>query len=425
MQEAHEVEAQRSLPGEREWLRSALVTDQDGILTATRARLVRLAHARGMDPQVIDDVVQETLLEAWSHLDRLRSLTGFAPWIDEICRNVCRRTNRKQQHALLYHLPTAVLFAVEEGEGSVQEEDLVEVRAPESFDPVEELSRQDLTRLLDRALGALSPASRQVIELCDLVELPRAEVAVRLHLSSGALDTRLHRARHHLRQVLSGPLRGEAEGYGVVLDDAPEEGWQATRLWCPTCARRRLEGCFVHPDDLGGPNLHLRCPDCSRRLGRDTAHSMGLVSLTGLRSFRPAWKRTMQGLAERVTEALSHEKQPCLNCGKPALFTVESGSTETSLPAGAHSFWIRSVCAHCGECISPDDPFPSADQLIYWAHPRTRQFLLLHPRWMSSPGQEIEHEGTQAISFHLSDLEGADGVTVVVDRARLRILTLS
>jgi RNA polymerase sigma factor (sigma-70 family) len=411
------------LPGEREWLRSALLTDQDGVLTITRRRLAGIARARGMEAQIVDDVIQETLLEAWSHLDRLRSPAGFHPWVDEICRNICRRVHRaRQQDALRYAPAQHGTGALDEAPGAESDDALLDLPAPARSDPFEELSQRDLTSLLDRAIGVLPQVTRQAVELSYLIDLPRAEVAARLRLSQGALDTRLHRARAQLRQALNGPLRAEAEAYGLALDEVPTEQWQATRMWCPLCARRRLEGYFVQADGAAGPNLHLRCPDCSRRDGRDTAHSMGLVSLAGLRSFRPAWKRVMQGLSERVTQALADEAHPCLSCGKLALFTVHAAGA--TAPPGAPAYWIRAECAHCGPDVDlgPDTCLPSVDQLVYWSDPRARQFLLRHPRCVSSQGPEVERDGTGALTFHLSDLDGADRLTVVARRETLRVL---
>ncbi len=96
---------QQGLPGELQRLKLALLTDQNGMLTETRLRLARIAQARGVDTNAIDDVVQETLLEAWSHLGRLSSPAGFHAWIDEICRNVCRRYARSRQANLLRYVP--------------------------------------------------------------------------------------------------------------------------------------------------------------------------------------------------------------------------------------------------------------------------------------------------------------------------------
>lgn len=131
MREHEQTETPPGLPGEREWLRSALLTDQDGVLTITRRRLARIARARGMDPQAIDDVIQETLLEAWSHLDRLRSVAGFHPWVDEICRNICRRVNRKRQRDALYYAPAQrVTGALDEMTGPENDDALLDLPAP-------------------------------------------------------------------------------------------------------------------------------------------------------------------------------------------------------------------------------------------------------------------------------------------------------
>jgi RNA polymerase sigma-70 factor (ECF subfamily) len=423
MREHERTKAPGALPGEREWLRSALLTDQDGVLTATRRRLVGIARARGMEQQVIDDVIQETLLEAWSHLDRLHSPAGFHPWIDEICRNICRRVNRtRQQDALHYAQAQHGTDALDELAGRENEDALLDLPAPARSDPFEELNQQDLTSLLDRAIKVLPPVSRQAVELSYLIDLPRAEVAARLRLSQGALDTRLHRARAQLRQALNGPLRAEAEAYGLALDEIPTERWQATRMWCPLCARRRLEGYFVRVDGADGPNLHLRCPDCSLRNGRDTAHSMGLVSLARMRSFRPAWKRVMQGLSERVIQAVAGETHPCLSCGRPAQFTVQTAGTDIATSLGAPRPWVHMACRYCGVDLGPDTCLPSVDQLVCWSDPRSRQFLLRHPRCMSNLGSEVERDGADALTFRLSDLDGADQLTVVARRETLRVL---
>ena len=421
---AAEDRTQQTVTSELHRLQEGLLTDRDGQLSATYLRLTRLAQARGVAADAIDDVVQETLLEAWKHLDRLYAPEGFHAWIDEICRNICRRYARRREVDLLHRAPLSRPHSGVELISGVEEADLLRDIPADTPDPLEELCRQDLELLLDRALGTLPQATRQVVEMCHLLELPRSEVAERLHLTSGALETRLHRARRQLRQVLSGPLHSEAEAFGLALDDAVAEGWRDTRLWCPLCARHRLQGCFMKLEAEDGPNLHLRCPECSRRYGQDTVHSMGLVSLTGIRSFRPAWKRTMQGLADRLLRALPQGEHLCLYCGKPASIQVIGRDTEAAVPPGPYPFWIRLQCVHCGEVVDTNGDVPSVDQLVYWSHHATRQFMQQHPRWSSEPGIAGEYGGEPAIQFQIADLESTNRLTVLAHRQTLRVLTL-
>ena len=60
---ARKDRAQMSATSELQRLLEALLTDRDGQLSATCLRLTRIAQARGVAPDAIDDVVQETLLE--------------------------------------------------------------------------------------------------------------------------------------------------------------------------------------------------------------------------------------------------------------------------------------------------------------------------------------------------------------------------
>ncbi len=160
---------------------------------AARPRLQRLAHnMSGIGPDEAEDVVQETYLEAWRHLEKLQP-ERLSAWLDGICRNICKRH---------FHAKSSAPHA------SALRESLDEERLNLSdslaIDPIEELERQDMQVLLDRALGHLSESTRELIELCYLDELPQREVAERLSMSLGALELKLHRARQKLHQILHG-----------------------------------------------------------------------------------------------------------------------------------------------------------------------------------------------------------------------------
>ena len=70
---------------------ATLLADMEQVFTEARPRLLRLAHLNGMSPDMADDVVQETMMEAWRHIENLRDPQRFNAWLDGICRNVCRR----------------------------------------------------------------------------------------------------------------------------------------------------------------------------------------------------------------------------------------------------------------------------------------------------------------------------------------------
>ncbi|HVB22212.1 MAG TPA: RNA polymerase sigma factor [Ktedonobacteraceae bacterium] len=194
---------------------AALLADMEQLFTKARPRLLRLARLNGMATDVADDVVQETMMEAWRHLDNLRDPQRFDAWLDGICRNVCRREAKDLATTLARHEPLPHLQP-DVGDDS-EAGTPVDIPDPFATDPEEVLSKQDLTVLLDRAMSHLPGDTRALLEMCYLAELPQREAAMQLGLTIGALELRLHRARKQLRQVLSGTLRADAESFGLAL----------------------------------------------------------------------------------------------------------------------------------------------------------------------------------------------------------------
>jgi RNA polymerase sigma factor (sigma-70 family) len=417
-------------------------TDIEGWLMTARPRLRRLAQLQGVAPDAIDDIVQETLVAAWQHQDRLHSPEGVHLWLDAICRNVCRRYARtrwsEQRHLLVHRAP----YQDDDGEPEATTETAASVLTglPDTgaLDPLDALSRQEVARLLDRALGALSVNARQVLELCYLLDLPQREVAAQLGLSISALEARLHRARQQVRLLLNGSMREDAEALGLALDADNSGGWRHTRLWCALCGRRRLMGVFV-PQPTGSVNLHMRCPDCEQHYGltdvdNSSVHSKGLVHLDGVHAFRPAWKRTMQGMARRVLQAVRTAGGSCPYCGAPAVLQVldklqaAAPTQDTELPSSLtqhpYQFWVWWACSRCQFAASEGMGVFAASDLVYWSHAQTQHFMAEHPHWYSAPELLVEYAGLPAIRLQMADHASAARLTVLAHRHTLDILAV-
>lgn len=420
-------------------LHIACRSQREALFKTARPRLLRLAQLRGVQPDAVEDVVQETLLQAWKHLDRLSAPEGIHLWLDEICRNICRRYARKHAVEQRYFPPELASSRINNEERGEKDASLLNTLPDmHTLDPVEALCQQDMTALLNQALGLLPGNARQLVELCYLGEIPQREVAARQGLSLSALEARLHRARRQLRDIFSGPLRVEAEACGLILDQQLVEGWQETRLWCTLCGRRQLYGMFlVQPD--GSVNLHMQCIDCQRLYGlsdihNSNVHSRGLVSLAGLQTFRPAWKRTMQARTRQLLQMLSSDEQLCQSCGTPVFIQlIDKVQMERSvdgivLPPGLYrhpyQFWVCWKCPRCSARPCTGTELFAASDLVYWSHIQARQFMMEHPRWISEPEILVEHEGQPALRLQMADLTSAARLTVLAHRRTLQVLAL-
>jgi RNA polymerase sigma-70 factor (ECF subfamily) len=385
---------------------------------ASRGRLMRLTRLRGVAEASAEDVVQETWLEAWKSLARLRDSDQFDAWLDGICRNVCRRLVASSAHV---PQPASLGLPRLGDDGADVDAALGDVADTSLLDPLEELDRCDLTSLLDRALGYLPEPSREAMVLCYLEELPQREVAARLAVSIGALEERLRRARKLLRQTLNTTLRADAEAFGLTLDEAQEAGWRETRLWCPYCGKARLLGAFTR-ESPGGPlpGVYVRCPQAAGHPTIANAPRDQMLSLVrpvqGMTAFRPILKRMMTDVSAYYADGGARGWAPCRKCGAP---TPLRWLPVERWEAAAAAYQIDVTCVRCG--VSANEALPG----LALALPEGRRFWQDHPHIRMLPAQAITFEGLPTLLTSFESLDERARLDVIAARDAFRILAVS
>lgn len=373
-------------------------------LAQARPRLLRLSRGFGVTPGATEDVVQDTLIEAWRQQHRLRDASRLDSWLDGICYNMARRWAREHARATTRHLSLASPSAKDAGV-----DDIID---PSALDLVEELDRHDLHHLLDRAMGYLPPAAQSTLSLRYVQEFSSAEAAQYLAITPNAFEVRLHRAHQQLRQILTNELHGEAEAFGIAPDPAAIAGWKATRHWCFMCGQHRLIGTFDESPE-GAINLRLRCPACSTPDDYDVVQTTGMVPLAGLHTFKPALKRAMQTMPEYIAQILRTNQQVCPRCGGTArLRGIESNVLPYPL---LKRFCVVCECPQCG---------PNAMSVVpsCLALPAVQAFMNLHPRAIIEPEQIAMYAGNTSIQFRIADTVSSARLTVFLDERTLAIL---
>jgi RNA polymerase sigma factor (sigma-70 family) len=384
-----------------------LLANIECLLANARPRLLRFAQAQGIAIDSVDDVVQETCIEAWRHLSQLQAPERFDAWLSGICRNVCLRWKRRQS-GLVQHNATQPLY--ESALDASWEESLVDQAV---LDPIEELSHQDLAQLLDRALGYLPENLREAVEMHYLAGLPQQEAAVRLGLTIKALEVRLVRARRQLRQVLSGELHTEAEEFGLAIDHEAINGWRETRLWCMFCGRHHLQG-LLEPQPDGRVNLRMRCPDCEQYGSPEWIRTGGLYELAGLQSFRPALKRSQQVATNYWTSP--ENRQRCQNCQAPVQTRLIESRNSLPWQLPWQGLRYAQECSACGAKYSTYIGFTA------WLHPTVQHFIEQHPRWINEPETLVEYAGQPAFRVRLLDIASSARLTLLLHTDTLDIL---
>jgi RNA polymerase sigma-70 factor (ECF subfamily) len=150
--------------------------------------LHRIARKMTKNPWDADDLVQQTLLKAFAHLDQFRFEANFTSWLTSIAKNELRTIHRKPITSLTQAMDTRAL------------EGLAVASCNDS--PAVVYQRLERASRLHDALDSMSATYQVVVRLRDLSGLSIQETAQSLSVSISATKTRHHRARKKLRLLL-------------------------------------------------------------------------------------------------------------------------------------------------------------------------------------------------------------------------------
>ncbi len=165
-------------------------------------KIYRLAkHITGSDEDA-EDVLQETFLKAYEHLDGFQGNSKFYTWIVRIAVNEALMKLRKRKSDRTVSLDETPENA---------DEPIVREIAVWDGNPEDRYSTSELRSILDRAIEGLKPAFRTVFVLRDVEELSTEETANLLNLSVPAVKSRLLRARLELRERLTRLFKKKGE----------------------------------------------------------------------------------------------------------------------------------------------------------------------------------------------------------------------
>jgi RNA polymerase sigma-70 factor (ECF subfamily) len=154
----------------------------DVLLRRYSGDLLRFCRSLMRSPQDADDVHQETLLRAVHSLHTLRNPGQFRSWLFSIARNLAMSFYRAQKRLCPMPTDDAVIGTVE----GVGPEEFVEAR--EEYQTVAQ------------ALARLGTSHQTVLLMREVEGLSYADIAQRLNVSKGAVETLLFRARRRLRR---------------------------------------------------------------------------------------------------------------------------------------------------------------------------------------------------------------------------------
>ncbi len=156
--------------------------------------IYRLAIKMLSNPQDAEDILQETFMKAYRHLNGFDGRSSLSTWLYRIATNEALMFLRRRRPDFI-----SVDDPFESNEVDPEPIQIIDWCCL----PEKEFMSAEAQAYLDKAVENLSPGLRIVFVLRDIQGLSTRETAEILNLSETAVKTRLSRARLQLREELT------------------------------------------------------------------------------------------------------------------------------------------------------------------------------------------------------------------------------
>jgi RNA polymerase sigma-70 factor, ECF subfamily len=136
-----------------------------------------------------EDIVQETVVKAFTHFADFRAESKFKTWLMSIAINEVRTKRRKDARSRTSYF---------------EFDELERLASATPYDsPFRQYQESETTRRVQNAIGSLHPSYKDLIHLRSVEGLNIADTARRLSISVAAAKARYHRAVHRLSDTLA------------------------------------------------------------------------------------------------------------------------------------------------------------------------------------------------------------------------------
>jgi len=185
------------------------------IMQANNRRLYRIARGILRNDSEAEDVVQETYVRAFTHLENFRGDSSLATWLARIAMNEALGRLRRQRPAVEWNsLPP----------GTLEAQIIQFPHSGASEDPEKSMAQRQIQNVVEHAIDELPDAFRVVFITRVIEGMNVEETAEILQLKPETVKTRLHRARTMLRENV------EKKIGPVVMEAFPFAGRRCERL---------------------------------------------------------------------------------------------------------------------------------------------------------------------------------------------------
>lgn len=154
-----------------------------------QVRLFRVVRGYTRDTAEVEDIVQDSLLKAFSKLDTFKHQSSFSTWLQRIAVNTALDFLKKVGRSPVQTVEDPEILASPGGHSSIM--------APDA-----RLQAEEIAEITHRVLEELPDIFRSVLVMREFEDRAYQEIADLLGISIGTVESRLHRARARFKDAL-------------------------------------------------------------------------------------------------------------------------------------------------------------------------------------------------------------------------------
>ena len=189
------VTGMNEMPDDRAEIKAAREGDKEAygrLVLKYQKRLFRFVSMLAGRFDVTEDIVQESFVKAYMALDDFEMERPFYPWLATIARNLALNVIKREEREKPIEDPEAVDFVL---------------NTPDSkLNPLDNMIEKENEKRFLQAVISLPIQFRSVFVMRTFEEMGYEEIAECLNISVGTVDSRLHRAREKLVEILKDSL---------------------------------------------------------------------------------------------------------------------------------------------------------------------------------------------------------------------------
>lgn len=176
----------------------------DLLVIKYRRRIERLIGRMVRDPDLVEEMAQDTFIKAWRALPQFRGDAQFYTWLYRIAVNTAKKAlvQLRRDPVVPEH---ALQPDTDEDETSARQPEPTTTETPES-----ELAARELAEAVQAAVQALPPELREAVTLREIEGLSYEDIAAVMNCPIGTVRSRIFRAR----EAISARIRPLLEHQG-------------------------------------------------------------------------------------------------------------------------------------------------------------------------------------------------------------------